>query len=155
MRNHFALSLLLAGMLAVSALASAAVAGPCEEGFPCASPRPGLVERLKQRQVFSGEEQPPPRLGKLRRRLRRNIEAYPEPPYGGEDQFVQTYDREEEGLIGQTEALTQALAAVPGGKPLSVKLLGGPTPVYAVKLRVRGRVRRILVDARTAQVLGE
>jgi len=47
------------------------------------------------------------------------------------------------------------LAAVPGGKPLGVKLLKGQTPMYAVKLRVRGKVRRILVDARTAQVLGE
>jgi uncharacterized membrane protein YkoI len=33
--------------------------------------------------------------------------------------------------------------------------LKGQTPMYAVKLRVRGKVRRILVDARTAQVLGE
>jgi uncharacterized membrane protein YkoI len=107
----------------------------------------------------SGEEQPP-RLEKLRRKLRRNIEAYPESPYGsepsyGDDQLVQSYEQDEDGFIGPTEALTRALAAVPNGKPLGVKLLRGPAPVYAVKLRVRGRVRRILVDARTAQIVGE
>jgi uncharacterized membrane protein YkoI len=159
MRCNFALSLLLAGMLALGALAPEALADSCEEGYPCESRRPGLIERLKQRQIYSGEEQPP-RLRKLRRRLRRNIETYPEPSYGsepsyGDDQFVQTYGEDAEGLIGPTEALTQALAAVPNGKPLGVKLLRGPAPVYAVKLRVRGKVRRILVDARTAQIVGE
>jgi hypothetical protein len=157
--RKFALSLLLACTLALSALAPAALADSCEEGFPCDSPRPGLIERLKQRQIYSGEEHPPPRLDRLQRRLRRNIETFPEPSRGSEpsydDQFVQTYDQGEEGFIGPTEALTQALAVVPNGKPLGVKLLRGPAPVYAVKLRVRGKVRRILVDARTAQIVGE
>jgi uncharacterized membrane protein YkoI len=33
--------------------------------------------------------------------------------------------------------------------------LKGQSPVYAVKMRVGGQVRRVLVDARTGQILGE
>ena len=58
-------------------------------------------------------------------------------------------------LIPESMAVTQALAAYPDGKPLGVKLLPGPTPVYAVKMRVDGQVLRVLVDALSAQILGQ
>jgi uncharacterized membrane protein YkoI len=93
------------------------------------------------------------RADRKRKRQRRQIEIFA-PQDDDEGRYVQ-YNEQNQGLIGPTEALTQALAAVPGGKALGVKLLKGETPMYAVKLRVRGKVRRILVDARTAQILGE
>ena len=43
----------------------------------------------------------------------------------------------------------------PGGKPIGVRLLSGPRPVYAVKIRTQGQVTRVLVDAQTAQVIGQ
>jgi hypothetical protein len=99
----------------------------------------------------------PPGLAKQRRKLqRRRPQAYEndEPSYYSDDVFVQSGDDRGQ-LIGPTEALTQALSVVPGGKALGVKLLKGENPVYAVKMRVGGQVRRILVDARTGQILGE
>ena len=97
------------------------------------------------------------RVERLRERQRRQTETLSQPGYeDNEDdgRYVQ-FNEQEQGLIGETEALTQAMAAVPGSRPLGVRLLKGQPPMYAVKLRVRGKVRRILVDARTAQILGE
>lgn len=157
MRRKFALSVLLGATLAAAVFFTDAAAGPCDRKKPCDFGPPGHMKfsapDLGQRDSFAGQ-QVPQGLAKKRRKERRRIEIYSQPSYYSDDQFVQNYDTGE-GLIGPTEALTQALAAVPGGKALGVKLLKGPTPVYAVKLRVRGKVRRILVDARTAQVLGE
>jgi len=99
----------------------------------------------------------PPGLAKQRRKFeRRRPRAYEneEPSYYSDDVFVQSGDDRGQ-LIGPTEALTQALSVVPGGKALGVKLLKGQNPVYAVKMRVGGQVRRVLVDARTGQILGE
>jgi uncharacterized membrane protein YkoI len=153
MRRNFIPSVLLGGLLCVTVVFTDAVAGPCDSNQPCDLGPPGLLERLRQREMFTGEQFSQGAVRK--RRKQRRIEISPEPSYyGDDDQFVQTYEADQ-GLIGPTEALTQALAAVPGGKALGVKLLKGPNPVYAVKLRVRGRVRRILVDARTAQIVGE
>jgi hypothetical protein len=158
MRKSFIPSVLLGGLLCVAVVFTDAAAGPCD-GYACATP--GLMKRLREREIFTGDELAQGTLRKRRRQ--RRIEIYPEPSeYGDEEQFGQTYEDQfgqtyeaDQALIGPTEALTQALAAVPDGKALGVKLLKGPNPVYAVKLRVRGRVRRILVDARTAQVVGE
>jgi hypothetical protein len=149
MRKNFTLFALLGAVLGLAVLSTGAAADECAGRKPCKFGRPGLAEY----DVFIGQ-QLSPGFAKKRRKQRRQIEIYSQPSYDDEDQFVQNYDAGE-NLIGPTEALTQALAAVPGGKALGVKLLKGPTPVYAVKLRVRGKVRRILVDARTAQVLGE
>ena len=92
-----------------------------------------------------------------RQRQRQEPDSFSQPGYDDSDdggRYVQ-FNEQEQGLIGETEALTQAMAAVPGSRPLGVRLLKGQPPMYAVKLRVRGKVRRILVDARTAQILGE
>jgi hypothetical protein len=155
MFRNFILSIIVSGALS-AALASDASAGECGRK-PCDQDRRGGIEFDDPGRGdgdFSGERQRPRGYEKKRRKERRQIEIYSQPSSYGDDRFVQN-NESGGGLIGPTEALTQALAAVPGGKALGVKLLKGPTPVYAVKLRVRGKVRRILVDARTAQVLGE
>jgi uncharacterized membrane protein YkoI len=97
------------------------------------------------------------RAERIRQRQRQETDSFSQPGYDDSDdggRYVQ-FNEQEQGLIGETEALTQALAAVPGSRALGVRLLKGQPPMYAVKLRVRGKVRRILVDARTAQILGE
>jgi hypothetical protein len=155
MFRNFILSVIVSGALS-AALASGASAGECGRK-PCEQGRRGQIEfddPGRGAGDFSAERQRPRGYEKKRRKERRQIEIYSQPSSYGDDRFVQN-NESGGGLIGPTEALTQALAAVPGGKALGVKLLKGPTPVYAVKLRVRGKVRRILVDARTAQVLGE
>lgn len=149
MRKSFIGFALLGAGLGLAVLSDGAAADECGRRKPCEFRQPGLMEL----DVFAGQQHSPG-FAKKRRKQRRQIEIYSQPSDYGEDQFVQNNDTGE-NLIGPTEALTRALAAVPDGKALGVKLLRGPTPVYAVKLRVRGKVRRILVDARTAQVLGE
>lgn len=52
-------------------------------------------------------------------------------------------------------ALRRALSYSPGSQGLDVTLMQGGRPVYAVKLKTGNRVHRVLVDARTGQVLGE
>ena len=149
MRKGSIVFALLGAALGLAVLSDGAAADECGKKKPCEFGQPGLTED----RVFTGQ-QFSPGFAKKHRKQRRRIEIYSEPSYYDDDRFVQNNDTGE-NLIGPTEALTQALAAVPDGKALGVKLLKGPTPVYAVKLRVRGKVRRILVDARTAQVLGE
>lgn len=97
--------------------------------------------------------------GYFRKRFRRRPPIYdlPSPNYGNNLPPAQSYDPQDNGgaLIGPTQALNQALNVVPGGTALGVKLLRGPTPVYSVKMRVGGQVLRVIIDARTAQVLGQ
>jgi uncharacterized membrane protein YkoI len=146
--NKVFINLLLGFFLAQAALTDEAVAGPCNGAQWC-DLGPAAFAKA-QRFGTNGNAR---RHARQQRREQRRIEILNNPSYDSGDRFVQS---EPEGnLIGPTEALTQALAAVPDGKPLGVKLLRGPAPVYAVKLRVGGKVRRILVDAQTAQVLGE
>jgi len=168
------LFVMLAMALFMSVTVPPALADPCGD-MPCERAEPpdgggqghrdmkkrdGFLPGLNDRDSFENGgdffgSQKQRRAEKIRKRQRRRIEILSQPGYDDdEDRYVQ-YDEDNQGLIGETEALTSALAAVPGGKPLGVKLLKGQTPMYAVKLRVRGKVRRILVDARTAQVLGE
>ena len=149
-RNFFFI-FMLGLVLGLATFLNGASAGECGKK-PCNDKSPALVDR----DSFGGQFLPPG-LGKQRKRAQRQRIETDEPyerSYYSDDLFVQN-DDERGQLIGPTEALTQALAVVPGGKALGVKLLKGPNPVYAVKLRVGGQVRRILVDARTAQVLGE
>jgi hypothetical protein len=150
MNRNFFIVLMLGLALGLTTLVDGASAGECGRR-PCNAGPPVFVDR----DSFQGRFLPPG-LGKQRRKFRRRPEVYEndEPSYYSDDLVVQN-NNDRGRLIGETEALTQALAVVPGGKALSVKLLKGPNPVYAVKLRVGGQVRRILVDARTAQVLGE
>lgn len=58
-------------------------------------------------------------------------------------------------VIAPSMALRLALRYSPGSKGLDVTLMEGGRPVYAVKLKTGNRVHRVLVDARTGQVLGE
>jgi hypothetical protein len=119
---------------------------PCDQGSPIVSDQDSAFGRFT-----------PQGPAKQRRKFqRRRPQAYEndEPSYYSDDVFVQSGDDRGQ-LIGPTEALTQALSAVPGGKALGVKLLKGQNPVYAVKMRVGGQVRRVLVDARTGQILDE
>jgi uncharacterized membrane protein YkoI len=158
MAKNFIISALWGAVLGLILPFAAASAGPCDGRKPCDAAPPGLyerdrsIERRLEREFFRTQDLQRG-VAKNRRKARRSIEIY-SPRGDDDDQFVQNYG-EGDSLIGPTEALNQALAAVPGGKALGVKLLKGPTPVYAVRLRVRGRVRQIFVDARTAQVLGE
>lgn len=163
MLKNYIFSALLGAALALSLPSAELKAGPCDGRQPCdfeppgqferdrGKHSPGRAERFKERDIY-GDEDLAPGLNRNRRKARRSIEVYS--PLDDDDQFVQNYDRGGD-LIGPTEAVSQALAAVPGGKALGVKLLKGPSPVYAVRLRVRGKVRQIFVDARTARVLGE
>lgn len=58
-------------------------------------------------------------------------------------------------VIPQSAAVAAAMQFYPYGKPIGVRLLQGPPPVYAVKIRTQGQVTRVLVDAQTAQVIGQ
>ena len=58
-------------------------------------------------------------------------------------------------LIAPSMALSLALRYSPGSKGLDVTLMEGGRPVYAVKLKTGNRVHRVLVDARTGQIVGE
>jgi uncharacterized membrane protein YkoI len=58
-------------------------------------------------------------------------------------------------LIAPSMALRLALRYSPGSQGLDVTLMQGGRPVYAVKLKTGSRVHRVLVDARTGQVVGD
>lgn len=60
-----------------------------------------------------------------------------------------------QSLIPESVAVRQAMQLLPGSKPLGVRLLSGARPVYAVKLRTKGQVQRVLVDALTGDVMGQ
>jgi hypothetical protein len=75
--------------------------------------------------------------------------------------YVQSYQpgkkkaRSGNKMIPPSAALQAALRYAPGSKGLGVRLLQGPRLMYAVKLKTGDRIRRVLIDARTGQVLGE
>lgn len=58
-------------------------------------------------------------------------------------------------MIPPSAALQAALHYAPGSKGLGVRLLQGSRLMYAVKLKTGDRIRRVLIDARTGEVLGE
>jgi hypothetical protein len=58
-------------------------------------------------------------------------------------------------IIPPSTALRIALAASPGSQGLGVSLLKGPRLVYAVKLKTGSQIHRVLVDAETAQIVGQ
>jgi hypothetical protein len=152
MTRNFLIVFILGLALGLITLLNDASAGGCGGRKPCDQ---GSAIMSDQDSAFG--QFTPPGLAKQRRKFqRRRPEAYEsnEPSYYSDDVFVQSGDDRGQ-LIGPTEALTQALSVVPGGKALGVKLLKGQNPVYAVKMRVGGQVRRVLVDARTGQILGE
>ncbi len=141
------LCLLAAALLGLSALGGEAGAVRCKPGKPCEGLGPGPA-------VYYLEAQTASDFIRKKRRARRLREAYP--PEATDEENV--YDNEPAGagdLIPQSLAVTQALAAYPDAKPLGVKLLPGPSPVYAVKLRVDGQVLRVLIDAQSAEILGQ
>jgi len=57
-------------------------------------------------------------------------------------------------VIAPSMALSLALRYSPGSKGLDVTLVEGGRR-YAVKLKTGNRVHRVLVDARTGQIVGE
>jgi hypothetical protein len=152
MSRNFPIVFMLGLVLGLTTLEPGAAADDCGKK-PCRREGPAIL--LDRDPSFTRFV--PPGLAKQRRKFqRRRPEVYEsdEPSYYSDDLLVQSDDANGR-LIGPTEALTQALSVVPGGKALGVKLLKGDNPVYAVKMRVGGQVRRILVDARTGQILGE
>jgi len=66
---------------------------------------------------------------------------------------VQTAQQSNQRVIAPSMALSLALRYSPGSQGLDVTLVQGGT-VYAVKLKTANRVHRVLVDARTGQILG-
>lgn len=58
-------------------------------------------------------------------------------------------------VIPPSVALRVALSYSPGSQGLGVNLVRGQRLVYAVKLKTGNRVHRVLVDARTGQVVGD
>jgi hypothetical protein len=154
MRSRSKLSVILGAGLGLSVLTTHVEAQSCDGNEPCGE-GPAVMEQGGREALegFFSDRKRKREERRERRRQRRQIEIYSQPQ--DEDDYIIQGQPGRGDLIGPTEALTQALAAVPDGKALGVKLLKGPNPVYAVKLRVRGRVRRILVDARTAAIVGE
>lgn len=61
----------------------------------------------------------------------------------------------DEEVIAPSMALRIALRYSPGSQGLDVTLVQGGRPMYAVKLKSGNRVHRVLVDARTGQILGD
>ncbi len=141
------LCLLAAALLGLSAYGDDAGAARCRPGKPC----DGLTRAPA---VYYLEAQSASDILRKKRRARRLREASPPEEFTGEENV---YDNGLAGgdLIPQSLAVTQALAAYPDAKPLGVKLLPGPSPVYAVKLRVDGQVLRVRIDAQSGQILGE
>ena len=152
---------MLAMALSMGAAAHHVSAGPCGDQ-PCEERGPPEIPRLNDQESFENggdvfQSRKQRRAERNRKRQRRQQEIYSVPGFDDDEgRYVQYNDQDQnQGLIGETEALTQAEAAVPGSRALGIKLLKGSTPRYAVKLRVRGKIRRIYVDAQTGQVLGE
>ncbi len=67
---------------------------------------------------------------------------------------VQIAQNSNQGVIAPSMALRIALRYSPGSQGLDVALVQGGQ-LYAVKLKTGNRVHRVLVDARTGQVVGE
>ena len=65
---------------------------------------------------------------------------------------VQSYGQEQ--LVPQSVAWRIAMRhSPPGSKGLAIRLRKGNRPVYVVKVRTAGQVRRVVVDARNGRVL--
>ena len=56
-------------------------------------------------------------------------------------------------LIPPTVALKRAVQYAGGGNVLQVRLRRGARPVYVVKVKKKGQIRRVRVDARSGRVL--
>jgi uncharacterized membrane protein YkoI len=67
----------------------------------------------------------------------------------------QIAQQDDQQLIAPSMALSLALRYSPGSQGLGVTLKQGGRPVYAVKLKTGNRVHRVMVDARTGQIVGE
>lgn len=63
--------------------------------------------------------------------------------------------RERGRVIPPSVALQVALSYSPGSQGLGVSLLRGPRLMYSVKLKTGNQIHRVLVDAQTAQVVGQ
>jgi uncharacterized membrane protein YkoI len=158
MNKNVILSAVVAIFFGASLAGAEVIAGPCAGGV-CSNGKKGQGREISvggdayaqgDDGFWSGQ------IFKRKKRQRiRPPPSYEPPPFGDEEEYPPPVYGGGGGLIGPTEALTQALSYMPGGRALGVKLLKGPNPMYAVKMRVDGRVIRVLVDARTAQVLGE
>lgn len=83
---------------------------------------------------------------------RRKISGYTHVAQSSYD-FRSTHDNS--SVIPPSQALRSALQHSPGSKGLGVRLLNGQRLMYAVKLKTGSQVRRILVDARTGNIVGE
>lgn len=79
------------------------------------------------------------------------------PPDGflGAQAGQRTAQQDNQQLIAPSMALRRALRYSPGSQGLDVTLMQGGRPVYAVKLKTGNRVHRVLVDARTGEIVGE
>jgi hypothetical protein len=145
MAAHGLVVLFAAALLGLSALGAGAKAGWCKPGRSC-----GEVLGPQRWPLIEVEDAP--EYGRKKRRQRRYIESLiPEETRDSEHDGEDSHS----GLIPQSVAVTQALSVYPSGKPLRVRLLPGPSPVYEVKLRVDGQVLRVHVDAQSAQILGQ
>ena len=141
-------------MRACAALALLLAAPGVSAALPLASPRdaPGVVARAQWPGVTPAQyyERPMPRLVRPRRplppRLRGMRPPFPPPrrPRAAPSPGVR---------IAPSEALRLAQRRWPRSIGLSVRLLRGGKPVYAVKLKAGSRVVLVLVDARTGRVL--
>lgn len=140
------LVLVAAALLGLSALSDDAEAGRCRPGRPCG----GFVASHGAAYL---DVQVAPDFGRKGRRARHLLGVFPQAV--SSDDMIADNEFSDGSLIPESVAVTQALAAYPEGKPLGVKLLPGSSPVYAVKLRVDGQVLRILVDAQSAEILGQ
>ena len=160
MNKNVILSAVVAILFGASLAGAEVIAGPCAGGV-CSNGKKGQGREIsvdpgggayaQGDEGFWGGQ-----IFKRKKRQRiRPPPPYEPPPFGDEEEYPPPVYGGGGGLIGPTEALTQALSYMPGGRALGVKLLKGANPMYAVKMRVDGRVIRVLVDARTAQVLGE
>jgi hypothetical protein len=74
---------------------------------------------------------------------------------GAATQYGERSAQQNQQLIGRSMALRLALSYSPGSQGLGVDLVDGRRIMYAVKLKTGNRVHRVLVDARTGQILGE
>jgi hypothetical protein len=140
------LVLVAATLFGLGALGEGAQAGRCKLGRSCGGLAAGHGAAYLDVQAA-------PVFGRKGRRARLLLGVFPQ--VAGGDAMIADNEFSEGNLIPESMAVTQALAAYPEAKPLGVKLLPGSSPVYAVKLRVDGQILRILIDAQSAQILGQ
>ena len=72
----------------------------------------------------------------------------------GIDPVIQAQSYAQQQLVPQSVAWRIAMRhSPPGSKGLAIRLRAGNRPVYVVKVRTAGQVRRVIVDARNGRVL--